>query len=411
MLYRYCRCLVASFLSLLANLSAESILHLNTALERAYCSSATLSVAFSEIGIRQSEAYQMSLLPNPLLSIDTFNPDGFASKRNCDREINVTLTQFVELGGKRGLRQREAASQISLALLELEAAQLDISLAVRRAFIETMAAQEYLKAATEQQRIAQEICAAITSQEHVGKVGLLEAKKAEVICATAQRTLNKSQRTFEIFKKKLAALWGSDCPDFNEVSYPLLHVSCLPSLTEFNTRQANNPDLAKWNVKIMAAKQIVALEKAQRVPDIDISAGYENDWCGSSWTLGVAVPLPIFDRNQGNIGRAQKELYQLYEIQRDASLKLKIEIAVTYEDLLSAYYDVVAFKNSIRPTASAAFNGAKESFFQGKQNYLELLDAQRTLFEVEEQYIDALTEYHQKKTDLHRLIGAYSHVF
>ena len=66
-------------------------------------------------------------------------------------------------------------------------------------------------------------------------------------------------------------------------------------------------------------------------------------------------------------------------------------------------------RDEIEPSARSAFEAAEEAFRQGKIDALDLLDAQRTLFGVRQQYVDVLTAYHQATIDVERLIGAPLH--
>ena len=76
-----------------------------------------------------------------------------------------------------------------------------------------------------------------------------------------------------------------------------------------------------------------------------------------------------------------------------------------YARLFNAFTEVEGLKNQILPGARQVFEAATESYREGKLNYLNVLDAQRTLFEAKGQYIEALADYHKAKADLERLTG------
>lgn len=390
------------------NADEVGVLDLNTALDRAWAYSPEISIAFNEVGVKQAEEVQAGIIPNPIAAIEIDGADAIVSSRRGrgDRDIFYSLSQLIELGGKRSARQREAAFNTSIALWELEAARLDVASNVAKAMVDVIAAQEYAKVAAEQKNLAQEVLESTSRKAQAGKLTPLQVRKAEIAHATATLTVEKTERRLTLARKKLAACWGSSIVDFNHVVYPFFEAEPLPQVQTLVAELANNPDLLKMEVEICTAKELIALEKAQGIPDVVLTTGYINDQDdGDSWMFGVSIPLPIFDRNQGNISRAKKLLCQLYEDQRARSVQLSLDLEVAFEALRIAYKEGLAYQEEIIPSARLAFDGAHEGYAQGKYDYLDLLDAQRTLFEAQEQFINTIVEYHYQKADVQRLVG------
>lgn len=383
------------------------VLDLNEAIQCALTGSPTIMIANSEADVQKSEEYQVGLLPNPIFSVEVDGANSFINKRKgTDRDITYSLSQLFELGGKRAARKRIAAFESSLALYELEGVKLDIRNDVTWAVVDIVAAQEYIKLADEQQHIADEIYSSTAAKVQGGKVSPLQEKKANIARITSKLAVEKAIRFLELAKKKLAAICGGALPDFTEVSYPLFEIAPLEDLNHLIARQCNNLEALKWDMQIAAGEQIVVSEKAQRIPDVVVTAGYvqcQDD--GDGVLVGLSIPIPIFDRNQGNICKARQLLNQLYEKKKEGMLRLRIGLEDAYGQLLTAYKEGMAFKEDILSSAKSAFEAAKEEYAQGRNDYLELLDAQRTLFDVQEQYINTLVDYHHKKADVDRLVG------
>lgn len=384
-----------------------AILDLSTALERAWACSPTLEIANNEVCVKSAEEYQTRAFPNPEAAVEIDGPDSFFGNRgrNCDHEIYYSVSQLIELGGKRSARQREAAFRTSISKWEREAVKLDLSNAVTKAIIDVAAAQEYVRLTKEQQKIAQEVLSTVSTKAQAGKVTPLQTKKAEIAHATASLALDKAQRALEYSRKNVSALWGCIETDFSEVNYPLSAVHSIPDLAYLKANNSN-PDLLKWDVAIAIAEEMINLQKAERIPDVVVTAGYVTG-CGSddSWTVGLSMPIPIFDQNQGNISKARYQLAQILNSQQESIIKTNIALTSTYNEFLSAYHEALTFQETILASATDAFNAASEGYSQGKYDYLELLDAQRTLFEMQVQYINSLVEYHYKKADVQRLVG------
>jgi cobalt-zinc-cadmium efflux system outer membrane protein len=151
----------------------------------------------------------------------------------------------------------------------------------------------------------------------------------------------------------------------------------------------------------------VLLEEAKASSDIAVSAGLrharENGATGV--IVGLSVPLPIFDRNQGAILEAQK-------IAAAGDFDLKSETVRTASDLRDAYEDMAAaietvrkLKTELLPAAEEGLEMANKAYRLGRLSYLEVLDAQRTYFDAQEEFIKSLTTFHTARARAERLIG------
>jgi len=387
-----------------------SSLDLPTVLQRVREYSPALSIAATEVEMRISEEQQVGLWPNPVASVEVDGADSMivSRKRRGDGEVFYNLSQEFELGGKRSARQSEAFYRTSLALWDLDSVTLDIEKNATLAMIDVMAAQEYLKVAIEQHHISREMLSNISLMEEAGRATALEIKKAKIGEARAALAVDQARRELETSKKKLCSLWGSLWPDFTEVVYPIFDMDFFPGCYTLEVLQLlqkrNNPDITRWEIEIAVASKAIALERANAVPDLTLNAGYVSGG-GNSWIFGLSIPIPIFDRNQGNISRAQQQLQQLYERREETFIVLGTTLMTAYEEVLAAHREATSFKETLLSSANFALESAQDGFSEGKYGYFDLLDAQRTLFELQGEYIAALVEYHYKCTAVYRLIG------
>jgi cobalt-zinc-cadmium efflux system outer membrane protein len=124
-----------------------------------------------------------------------------------------------------------------------------------------------------------------------------------------------------------------------------------------------------------------------------------------AFVMELSMPLPVFDRNQGNRLEARYRLAKAEEEQRTATVQAHAALGEAYAALVAAYAAATALKNDALPGAHSAFDATSEGYRQGKFGFLDVLDAQRTLFEVRGQHIEALATYHQAVADVERLIG------
>jgi cobalt-zinc-cadmium efflux system outer membrane protein len=172
-------------------------------------------------------------------------------------------------------------------------------------------------------------------------------------------------------------------------------------------RVEHNPDIARWTTAMAQRQATITLEEASRIPAPTVGGGfrYVHESKDQALVFEVSVPLPVFDRNQGNILEERYQLAKAKEERRAAAVSVRTALAETYAELSAAFTEASSLRDEVLPGAQRAFDAVSEGYRQGKFQFLEVLDAQRTLFEVRGQYIEALATYHKAVAALERLIG------
>jgi len=121
--------------------------------------------------------------------------------------------------------------------------------------------------------------------------------------------------------------------------------------------------------------------------------------------MGVSVPVPVFNRNQGRVLEARYRLAKAGEERRAAEAQVRAALAEAYGALARAFVEATRLHNEVLPGAQRVFDAVSEGYRQGKFGLLDVLDAQRTLFEARGRYLEALAAYHKAVADIERLIG------
>src|SRR3546814_28834 len=186
--------------------------------------------------------------------------------------------------------------------------------------------------------------------------------------------------------------------------YPTLFRSPVPPPEVMPETTVN---LLRREADIRRSQAELEVERSRAVPDLTVSAGvrqfHETD--DSAFLVGVSIPIPVFDRNRGAIQRAGAELVAAEAELAAERLELFTGITAARARLATARDNAVALRSSILPKAEKAFSFAQEGYRQGKFSYLEVLDAQRTLFEARRELIDALQAFHDGRAEFDRLAG------
>jgi cobalt-zinc-cadmium efflux system outer membrane protein len=119
---------------------------------------------------------------------------------------------------------------------------------------------------------------------------------------------------------------------------------------------------------------------------------YDNTTNDRIADIQVGVPLPLFNRNQGNIRKAQAEVVMARSEARRVSLELQQKLAVAFEQYQNARCQVDKYAGEIIPNAQTSLNLVTTGYREGEFNYVALLTAQRTFFQMNLAYVDAVRD-------------------
>lgn len=377
-------------------------LNYSMALERFLNQSKTLKITEMEIGVKEAELYQAGLYHNPEFSIEYDNGDS-----DCDAEVTYALSQNIELGGKHSLERRIVAIEACTAMWNHEISKLDLKLELTLAFIDAVVTQEKMKLADEHCKLADDSLNCAKEQFANGKTSALQQKKSVINHCCKTIAASKAKQGFEIAKKKLALKWGMEEVDFDAISYPFYTISPLPDYQELELSLEFSPEVTKGTLGRLAAETATQLEYANQYPDLEVSAGISTEkGCRSpTFFVEVALPLPIFDRNQGTISKAIFQEWQALYLQENMISALKSNLANSYSQWQLAYEASKAIAEVASKSAEEHLQDTIEGYEKGKFERNDLLEAKKASLEVREQFIETLAEYHRLRAYTLRLVG------
>ena len=358
----------------------------------------------------KGERRQAGLLPNPELGVEAEDIAGNGPYRGFQSaQVTYGVTQLIEIGGKRDARISSAERGIDLADNDYQAARLDLIKDVTQAFAEAVAAGEEVRLAREQQKLAEDVLQTVTRRVNAAREPLIQKSKANVAAASSRIALEKAERGYAAAKKALANLMNESVA-VNTLDTSAFYTITTPAtVSDVREALARNPDIARWKPAIAKGEAALDLEKANAVPDPRVTAGFRQyrDTNNSAFVVGLSIPIPILNQNQGNIAKARAEVTKTTHDQRVSELTLGSELTKSLEAQQAAYTQATMLKESILPEAEHAFSLSTQGYQAGKSAYLEVLDAERTLTDVREQYIEALKEYHIQRGNVERLTASH----
>lgn len=377
--------------------------------------------AFSkEIRALEGLTLQAGLLKNPELNLNVENA-GNVQKLTGDvnsahavaQEVvqqlsTIRIYQLIELGGKRAARVNAALLSEELAVKDYEIKRIDIIFRVANVFTEVLAAQERLRLAEETKQVARNVVSTVSGRVQGGKVAPIEETRVKVGLSTARIELEQAQRDLTGARKRLALLWNSASPQFGKALGNLEIQTPPPDFQMLEEHVLNNPMALRAMKNIEQRKALLEVEQTRRIPNLTVNAGavHHAQLGGTTIVAGLQIPLPIFDRNQGNLKDAHHRLDKAVDEQMATELRLKTEIAQSYETMSAVWNEINILRDEILPGARSAFNVMRRGYELGKFGLLELLDAQRVLFQNQLLYVRALANYQRLVNDIERLIAA-----
>lgn len=361
-----------------------------------------LAAARRELEALEGPLLQGRARPNPELAYS------LEDTRTATRTQTWQLNWPVELGGKRAARIEAAERALGQARADLDAQTATVRANVVAAYFETLAAQERAALARDSLALARAATEAVAKRVLAGKVSPVEETKARVAEAGVRVELAQATSEQRSAWLRLSALLGragaAPMPPLEGQAY------ALPALTgpdQLRERILASPALQRARIEVDRRQALTALERARQVPDITLSAGVKrsNELQRNQVLLGVSVPLPVFDRNQGNLLEALKREDKARDELQAANVRLQSEAMLAHERLGAIREEATTLQRDVLPGAKSAYDAATVGFEHGKFSFLEVLDAQRTYFAAKSQYLKALAEAHRAAADIDRLLG------
>ncbi len=361
-----------------------------------------------EANARQSETAQAGRLPNPEVELELSEFAGGGIRKELDSaESTLIFNQKLLLGKKRQKEKRTASLKSAIAQTNMESERLGVVAGVTKAFNMVLIAQERVSLHGQLVDLSKKTHQTVSAHVKAGKVSPLEEVKTKVALSLAQVSLERSKRELAAARHHLCSFWGGEIPNFATAEGELDIHSGLPSLEALLKTAGENPDIARTEIMMELEKSIFDNEMAQRVPDISIKAGLQrfNETQDNAFTIGVSLPLKIFDRNKGNIQAAGHRVNKADQNSLATRVRLVSDIHQTYQLFTGIHLSASALKLEIIPSAKLAFEASSIGYQEGKFGLLDVLDAQRTLFETRAEYLNVLLAYHNSLVDLERLSG------
>ena len=359
------------------------------------------------IGSSEGRVRQAGLLPNP--EIEFFTQEMPTNNIGFDQSQNsVALFQKLETGGKRKLRVKAAEKEKRVMEMDLQSTIANITAKVKKSFFNVLTTHEELKFAEEALEITKSLMSISNQRFEIGDIARIDVLKAEIELSNAKMRVQNTERKYLNSAKILQTVMGVPDIDLNNL-FPI-STADTPSLNldNLNDLLLNNHPALKARKKVVDLSVIKITEaKRMAIPDINATVGYKRLSATDVNTIqaGIEFPLPIFNRNQGKIIEARALSHKAKDDVEIVRNQLLLQLSNAFSLYTSTREQVRFFTYTIIPQSEESLKIARQGYKQGEFDYLEVLDAQRTLVNTKISYLKILNELFFSITEIEKFVG------
>ncbi len=365
---------------------------------------ATPSIRANEAAVAAAQAgrVQAGVRPNPTVTVEGENLVGSGPYNVFGQaEITGTYSQTIERGGKRDARVAFAERDIGVAEASSRVARLELVSAVQRAFLDVVIAGYVVEIAETRLGVEVEMQREALRRVRGYKDPLFVETSASARVTQAQLNLVEARARQAGAKAALAAFWNGQAEDIETEGEVM---SGMPA-----ARQLALADAELAQAEVARASAAVSVEQTRTTQDYTLSGGARflrgtND---VAVVAGITIPLGRYDRNQGNIARAQAdklrieltaEAQRLDKLRRLASLGAEADAARTRAD---------AIVLEVYPQTTKALRQVREGYARGGFTFRDMQGAADAIIQAQAEWLDAVIRYRDLQTEIDRLTGRF----
>lgn len=348
--------------------------------------------------------------------VQPFNPEiegefGVGLEEFGLAKSEVTLKQRLEVFGQRGLRIEAARQRKQALVAEMTQAGWDVHQQVHRLYRVGLVDQERIGIERDILEFTQQLLEIAQERYQAGEEPRTSVIVAKAEIAQARQRLVQTWMNYIHTLRDLGAVlgWGGDTPP--RPTGDIDQARPAPAKAELLEKAyQEDPQLALLEARVQQAKAEVALEERKVWPNPVFGIGWEGEnFTGNQvenkLRFIIGVPLPIWDRNQGEIAAAQARTQIFRQAIDNRKEVLKSLVFKQVEAVQSAYKQAQIYEQEVLPALETQLELLQEGFKLGELSLLDVMNARDRLLAVQRQYLDALQEYYAAVSELENLLG------
>ncbi|MBI2882899.1 MAG: TolC family protein [Candidatus Methylomirabilis oxyfera] len=355
--------------------------------------------------IASGDAATAALLPNPEVLIRS---EGFRGGSFVDRqELFVEASQEIQTAGKRTQRIAVAGANLRATEADIDNTARLLRFTVKQTYFQIVLARADLAVARDLLADFDRTIRSKEEQFRLGEISGAELRRVQVERFRVFDDVVAAELNLKQARVALLTLLGVTDPTFEfDVTEELVKGEPVGSLTPLHAEALQNrPDLKAQHQRFVRAREQKGLEQARRFPNLFPFVGYKRNFSEDSVLFGVSAPLPLFNRNQGGIIRAQAEEERESLQLRRSETQALLEVDQAFNRFESERRRLEGLETEYLPKARESREIAEAAHKLGAIDLTAFLDAQRTFREVQRLYNRSLYELSIARFQVEAAVG------
>lgn len=360
------------------------------------------------IDAARGEVTTAATWPNPELSIvpKVAHVKGTGGPGTTEYDGEYGLSQTIEFPGKRALRRALAEKTVEAREVALEGFRKQLAIRVTNLFYRLLASGELVSLKEKRLALGRTFVAAARKKVDAGFAPEFEATKAEVEVVAAEKALRDARAERLAARAALNTLAGRPPGEALTVNGVLEVGASPPDPTALLAEAlARNPSLGVQTAELERARVAVRLARRSRLPDFTLAPSYETEPDTSFYALGVSLPLPLWDRKQGEIATAEAEERRASAELAKLRQEVSRDVVTSAEQLAAAREGLAYYTPELRAKLEKALDAAAGTYEEGRTTLLVFLETQRTYFDTQADYFETLEKVYDARAALESALG------
>jgi outer membrane protein, heavy metal efflux system len=372
---------------------------LETAMDQFLKKNLSVQAARLEVGVAEAERVGARLNPRPGMTVSAENLR-VSGETPASRlqEYGLTVAQPIELGNRKAARTEVAERTIAVSEARLTEVLRRHLFDLKRTYYESVLARVLLSIEQENRDNFEGLVKFNTARFEEGYIAEGELLKVRLERTKFDFAVANAELAFRKARIRLLELIGE--PDYeragkievnNQLQAPKVELS-LAALKE--SALANRPDVKVAAAELLLAESTIKLERSRAKGEVTPYAGYKRVGVDNTVLAGVTIPLPLGDRNQVGIARAEAQQKVAETNLRLARNRTLAEVEAGYRAYETAREQVRAYETGLLRQADESREIQLGAYQEGAAELITLLDAQRTRTEIRANYYRAIFDYY-----------------
>ena len=386
---------------------------LEQAVDLALAHSHTLKAARTQIQQSQAQETTASLRPNPTLAWDALFVPGFSPQNftldnlSNTQQFDMGVSYLLERGGKRYRRIDAARDATEVTRYQVSDTERVLIFNVAQQFIGAQLAQSVLDFARTDLKSFEETVRISEDRYKAGDISEGDLLKIKLQLLQFQTDVAGAEVAKVQALASLRQLLGYDAvPADFEVYGDLSYQPLSVNLDDLRLRALKlRPDLLAAQYGVQAAQSQIALAKANGKVDLTAALSYSHISDQNTLSASFSVPIPVFNRNQGEIARTRFALTQTQETSQAASDTVLTDVRNNYEAFATNQKIVQLYLSGYLKQAQDSRDISEYAYKRGAASLLDFLDAERSYRSTQLAYRQALSNYLISIEQLKEVVG------